>query len=111
MIRRPGFILTVAVSLQVVSAIAAEQSTNGRMAATLAHAAADLAEGRYPAAGAGFDTVIRDKESPALARSLALLGMAQAAEAGNDSTVRSERGTNSLMTRRYRKPIALPLAF
>jgi hypothetical protein len=86
MIRKHGFILTVAVSLQVVSAIAAEQSTNGRMAATLAHAAADLAEGRYPAARADFDTVIRDKESPALARSLALLGMAQAAEAGNDST-------------------------
>ena len=86
MIRKHGLILTVAVSLQVVSAIAAEQSANGRMAATLAHAAADLAEGRYPAARAGFDTVIRDKESPALARSLALLGMAQAAEAGNDST-------------------------
>ena len=34
MIRKHGFILTVAVSLQVVSAIAAEQSTNGRMAAT-----------------------------------------------------------------------------
>ena len=84
MIRKHVLIFTVAVSLQVVSVIAAEPFTNSPTALTIAQAAADLADGRHASARAGFDKVIRDTEAPAFARSLALLGMAQAAEAGND---------------------------
>ena len=84
MVRKQVLILTVVGWLHVVPVIAAEQFTKGPTARMLVQAAADLAGGRPALARAGFDTVIRDKGAPAFARSLSLLGMAQAAEAGND---------------------------